>query len=104
MSSLHYTRRAALELRAIHRWVSVDSGQDRADGVLQRLTAAVSLLAERPLLGRERPEITPGLRSFPAWPYVIFYRPLAEGCRVMRVVHGHQDLARAFGRPQRGEP
>jgi toxin ParE1/3/4 len=104
LASLQYTRRAALELRAIRRWVAVDSGEDRADGVLQRLTAAMSLLAEQPLIGRERPEIALGLRSFPVWPYVIFYRPQAGGCRIMRVVHGHQDLGRAFGRPERGEP
>ena len=64
----------------------------------------MTLLAERPKVGRERPEIANGLRSFPMWPYVIFYRPLAEGCRIMRVVHGHQDLGRAFGRSQRDEP
>ena len=104
MAALQYTRRAAQELRAIHRWVVVESGEDRADAVVQRLATTMTLLSEQPLLGRERPELAAGVRSFPVWPYVIFYRPLAGGCRVMRVVHGHQDLGRAFGRIQRGEP
>ena len=104
MSTLQYTRRAAQELRAIHRWLVDDSGLERADAMFERLATTMTLLSEQPLLGRERPELAAGLRSFAVWPYVIFYRPLAGGCRIMRVVHGHQDLGRAFGRPQRGEP
>lgn len=104
MVLLQYTRRAVLEIRTIHRWISADSGEHRADALLERLNAAMALLAERPKIGRERPEIASGLRSFPVWPYVIFYRSLAKGCRIMRVVHGHQDLGRAFDRSQRDEP
>ena len=91
-------------MRAIHRWMNADAGEQRADALPERLSAAMTLVAGRPKIGRERPEIASGLRSFPVWPYVIFYRPLAEGCRIMRVVHGHQDLGRAFGRSQRGGP
>jgi toxin ParE1/3/4 len=64
---------------------------------------AADLLAERPLLGRERPEVAAGLRSFPVWPYVLFYRPKYRGCRIMRVIHGHQEIGRAFGRPRSTE-
>jgi toxin ParE1/3/4 len=80
-----------------------DRGVAAADQMLDRLMTTTRLLAERPKIGREWPEISPGLRSFAAWPYVIFYRPLAQGARVVRVIHGHQDLDRAFGKAREGE-
>ena len=56
------------------------------------------LLAEHPQIGRERPELSSGLRSFAMRPYVFLYRPLRQGARILRVVHGHQDLERVFGK------
>ncbi|MFZ1425543.1 MAG: type II toxin-antitoxin system RelE/ParE family toxin [Geminicoccaceae bacterium] len=99
-----YTIHAVRELRAIRLWITLASGDERADAMLEIIVAAAKLLAERPLLGRERPEIASGLRSFPVPPYVLFYRPGAEGCRIMRVIHGHQELGRAFGQPRKNEP
>jgi toxin ParE1/3/4 len=98
-----FTARASRELRAVRRWIAADGGAAVADQMIERLLTAARLLAERPKIGRERPEVSPGLRSFVAWPYVIFYRPLAQGARVVRVIHGHQDLDRAFGKAREGE-
>jgi toxin ParE1/3/4 len=97
-----FTARALRELRGLRRWIAAESGAERADGVVERIAAVAELLAQNPLPGRERPEISPDLRSFVAWPYVLFYRPLARGVRIMRVFHGHQDLDRAFREPEQG--
>lgn len=104
MPAATYTIRALRDLRAIRRWITLASGGDRADGMLERIVAGADLLAERPLLGRERPEIASGLRSFPVPPYVLFYRPGADGCRIMRVIHGHQEIGRVFGQSRNIEP
>jgi toxin ParE1/3/4 len=53
-------------------------------------------LADFPLMGRERPELAPGLRSFPVHDYIIFYRPLGTGIEVVRVLSGHQDIEAVF--------
>lgn len=98
-----YTARALRDLRAIGRWIAAEAGRGRADGMLDRIMATAGLLAEHPQLGRERPEIARGLRSFAVWPYVIFYRPLDEGARIMRVLHGHRDMERTLGGSQDGE-
>jgi toxin ParE1/3/4 len=57
-----------------------------------RLARAVQLLAARPLMGRERPELHAQLRSFVLHPYVLFYVPLSNGIRVVRFLHGSRDI------------
>ena len=53
-------------------------------------------LAKNPLMGRERDEVMPGLRSFPFKRYVIFYQPLQDGIDVVRVLHGARDIESLF--------
>ncbi|MEK0085633.1 type II toxin-antitoxin system RelE/ParE family toxin [Benzoatithermus flavus] len=97
-----FTAQALRELRTVRHWIAAESGAERADRMVDHIVAVADLLAENPKLGRERPEISPGLRSFVVWPYVVCYRPLARGARIMRVIHGRQDLDRAFREPEQG--
>jgi len=47
-------------------------------------------------MGRRRDELSPGLRSVVMGSYLIFYRPLEDGIRLMRVAHGSRDLPSLF--------
>jgi toxin ParE1/3/4 len=47
-----------------------------------------------PHAGRTRNEIRPGYRSFPVGEYLIFYRVMEPGVRIMHVVHGRMDFGR----------
>jgi toxin ParE1/3/4 len=47
-------------------------------------------------MGRRRDELAPGLRSFPAGRYVIFYLPLTDGVDIVRVLHGSRDIETVF--------
>jgi len=48
-------------------------------------------------MGRKRPEILEeGIRSFPAESHVIFYIALQGGIELVRVIHGSQDLEKAW--------
>jgi toxin ParE1/3/4 len=51
-------------------------------------------------LGRPRPELHPGLRSFPFRGYVIFFRYNGEDLEVVAVLKGHRDMVEYF---QEGE-
>ena len=53
-------------------------------------------LVAYPKIGRLRPEISPRLRSFPAGPFVIFYRPTKGGVEIARVIHGARDVGALF--------
>jgi toxin ParE1/3/4 len=53
-------------------------------------------LAEMPLIGRSREELSLGLRSFPVGRYIIFYRPLKNTIEIVRVLHGARDFPPLF--------
>lgn len=64
-----------------------------ADESLDIIQATVTLLATQPEMGRSRPELANGLRSFPTrTPYIIFYLPEKEGLLVIRVLHHARDV------------
>jgi toxin ParE1/3/4 len=89
--------RARQDLIEIWRYVADDSGEPRADRYLRRLNDVISYLAQQPLMGRKRPEIPEqGIRSFAAESHVVFYMALEDGIELVRVIHGSQDLEKAW--------
>jgi len=75
-------------------WVAIATDDiDRADRFLTELRALAQKLAERPEMGRVRPDFGDGVRSFPYHNYLVIYRPQPFGVGVARVVHGKRDLA-----------
>ena len=79
--------------------VATDVGQvnaTAADRLLDELEERCRLLAQFPEMGRQREELAPGLRSSVVGNYVIFYRPMADGIQVIRVLYGTRDLPRLF--------
>jgi toxin ParE1/3/4 len=63
-----------------------------ADRVLDAIEHVLGLIAAQPLIGRERPELAPGIRSFAVISWVILYRPHDEFVEIVRIVHGARDL------------
>lgn len=64
--------------------------------MLTLITQKLDNLAQFPSMGRRRDELLTALRSFPIDDYLIFYRPIAEGIEVVRVVSGYRDLEALF--------
>jgi toxin ParE1/3/4 len=67
-----------------------------ADRLYARLAHRMRLLEARPRAGRPRPEISPEARSLVEPPYVIFYRIVADGVQIVRVLHGRRRFDRAL--------
>jgi toxin ParE1/3/4 len=58
-----------------------------------RLRAQCRRLAElSTTLGRPRPELRPGLRTFPFRGYVIVFRYSGEVLEIVNIVEGHRDI------------
>jgi toxin ParE1/3/4 len=90
--------RAGADVSEIWEFIAEDS-VERADAFVDRIDTKFRALAAQPLMGRERPELAPGLRSIPMERYVIFYQPVPDGVEIVRVLHGARDASAQFEQP-----
>jgi toxin ParE1/3/4 len=89
---------AVEDLDGVWSYVATDSGSvEIANRLIDSITGRFFLLAHYPYLGRIRDEdFGSGVRSFPVGEYVIVYRVQEPNVLILRVVHGHRDLATWF--------
>lgn len=97
MNSRRYAPRARADLDEIWTFVARQGGIAAADRLLDRIETAINALAGMPEAGLDRSEVSPGLRSFPAGNYLIYYRVRARvGIVILRVLHAKRDQFPAF--------
>jgi toxin ParE1/3/4 len=95
---LRLTEQAQQDLRDIWRGLAEFGSLESADGVLRMIQKKFKILVQFPGSGRIREELEPGLRSFPAHVYVIFYR-IGDGqveVEIVRIIHGRRDIEAIF--------
>jgi toxin ParE1/3/4 len=63
-----------------------------ADRLLDRINSACNTLAKSPRAGHARSDLGAGARSHPGR-YVIYYRKVAVGIEVIRVLSGYRDIS-----------
>lgn len=92
MTGVRFTRSAETDL--LELWLNIaEENLVAADESLDVIQAAVSVLSSQPEMGRARPELADGLRSFPTrTPYIIFYMPGGDQILVVRVLHHARDI------------
>ncbi|MBK1621627.1 plasmid stabilization protein [Lamprobacter modestohalophilus] len=79
------------DLAEIHRFGNQTWGKAQSREYLGRLKEQLWALTEFPLVGVERHDLLPELRSLPVASHLVFYR-LTKGCvEIVRVLHGRQD-------------
>ncbi|MDE0155945.1 MAG: type II toxin-antitoxin system RelE/ParE family toxin [Gammaproteobacteria bacterium] len=67
-------------------------GEYQADKYLDDLEEAIRLLAEQPLICRERTELNPPVRIHHHAHHLIVYLALEDGINVVRVLHESMDV------------
>lgn len=72
-------------------------GTDQAVRYLIELETIFLKLTTHPGMGKNRNEIRRGLKSFPKFSHVIFYRLRENHIFIVRVLHGSRDVSRSFG-------
>jgi toxin ParE1/3/4 len=88
-------RSAAAERDAVEIWRYIAGDDaDAANRLLDRIDEKLRFLAESPLAGTPRSEIGRDVRSFAVGNYLIFYRPLSDGIRVLRLLNAARDVRR----------
>jgi toxin ParE1/3/4 len=95
---------ARQDLREIGDYIARDNRR-AARRFVRMLRERCAFLAQNPHIGRERPELREGLRSFPVQNYVIFDRILDETVEIVNVVRGARDIEGMFqGSGRRSRP
>lgn len=83
------------DLLEIWEYIAADNEQ-AADRLATGLQQLFGRLVKFPQLGRERPDLISGIRSFTFGRYVVFYQPRADVLEIVRVRHGATDLNSLF--------
>lgn len=97
MNAIRYSARAMRDMEAIIECISRDRPRAAIE-VVERIIATCEALARTPTMGTARDELQDGLRSFSAWPYVIYFKSDNSVTRIYRVLHGARDAGRLFRR------
>lgn len=96
MPRIRFTNLAESDL--LELWLTIaEENLVAADESLDTVQATTALLATQPEMGKARPELSSGLRSFPTrTPYIIFYLPEEDGLLVVRVLHHARDVGAEY--------
>ena len=89
------TAEAEEDIDEILGYISLDNF-DASVAFYDRLMERFQILAANPKAGRERLDVSEGLRSFPFGSYLIFYRIWAGTVAITRVLHSARDLDEIF--------
>ena len=95
MNQCRVSPEARADLDEIWRYIAQDH-PEAADKYIRAITSRFPTLALTPLMGRERPELSPGLRSFVVGHHVIFYRLFEDRLEIVRLLDGVRDLPPLF--------
>jgi plasmid stabilization system protein ParE len=100
MASFRLTQDAIEDLDAIWSFIFKDN-PDAADAVEDETRSVCFLLAQGPLKGHVRPDLTKLPVRFwtpPKYPnYMIVYKPDSRPIEIVRVLHGMRNLKRILG-------
>lgn len=82
------------DLKDIYQYGLRQWGQAQSDSYLSAVKHQLWLLTEQPLMGIERSELLPQLRSLPIQSHILFYRVTANQIEIIRLLHARQDPVR----------
>lgn len=91
MLNYSLSREARQDIDEILIYIAADS-VNAAVSFNDRLENVFLLLGDNPKAGRERPDLSRGLRSFPLGNYLIFYRVRTDDVTISRVIHCARDI------------
>lgn len=74
--------------------------RDNLDAAIRWIDAVdrrLELVAEFPMIGRNREEYHPGVRSIALGEYFIFFRPIEDGIEFLHIFHGKRRVEDFLG-------
>ncbi len=95
MARVTQTRTSLRDLDGIWDYLA-ESDPERASRFIRQLRDRMEVLAEHPMVGRSRDDLSSNLRSFPFGDYVVFYYPAEGGVIISRVLHSRRNIEGLF--------
>ncbi len=86
--------KAASDLDAIYEYTILRFGLDQARVYLLGMQEQFQIVAEQPTRGRRAEALARGLRQWEYESHIIFYMPVEQGIRIVRVLHQRMDVRR----------
>ena len=83
--------------------ITLQSSPQNANMLVRQFQNGFQLLAANATVGRLRPELMEGLRSWNLHRFVIFYFPAEDGIEIVRVLHSGMDIKARHFSPVPGE-
>jgi len=87
---IRHSPAARLDFREIWHYIAA-ANEPAADRLLRNLMATIKLAAEKPEIGRRRPELG-AIRSIPRERYTIYYRADDRTLHVVRVLSAYRNV------------
>lgn len=96
MALVHFAQSAENDL--LEAWLVVaEDNMTTADRMLDNIEREAATLSRQPLMGRSRPKLGDGVRSWPtSTAYILFYLADEQGVTVPRALHHSRDIHRAW--------
>lgn len=98
MARLRFSPVAERDLEKISDDIAAAAGERVAVRFMRRLKASLRNLEDFPRMGRPRPRIGAGVRSWAFPPYVAFYQLSEDAVEIIRLVHGRRRITRKLVR------
>ncbi|MDD2809237.1 type II toxin-antitoxin system RelE/ParE family toxin [Rhodoferax sp.] len=92
MATVLFAQSAQTDL--LEAWLFIaEENLHAADRMLDTIEQEANVVATQPLMGRTRRDLTDDLRSWPtSTPYILYYKPQADGITIIRVLHHARDV------------
>jgi plasmid stabilization system protein ParE len=92
MAGVVFTQSAQTDL--LEAWLFIaEENQAAADHTLDAIERQAQALVSQPLIGRARPELAEGVRSWPtSTPYILYYLTDNDSVTILRVLHHARDI------------
>lgn len=94
--SFTLTERAKQDLENLTDFSMMRFGHSQTRAYLRHLESALTQLSEMPTLGRFRPELAHGLRSYPCSRHTIYYLEQDNGVVIIRILHQSMEPSGRF--------
>ncbi len=93
---LLWSPEAEADLGTIWAWGASHFSPETADAHIRDIMRSAEMVRSNPMLGRERADLLPAIRSIVVYPTILFYRSGDEAVEIVRVVDGRRNLAAIF--------